>query len=143
MRKELKNLTEIEHLIIDKRISGAAFYELNELELRVATDKIIFVCSAVTGCELPATDIFAEALSGEIIKTINECGYGDLSLEEIFLSLRINQKNNLRTPSGIDIEEIQFSGRCVNTTFLSRVLSNYMVIRNMLDRKFQNKIDGY
>lgn len=143
MKNDLKKQTEIEKIIIDARLQGASIYEMEEKEWRIAADQIILKCSVITGCELPFTDFFAAQLSETIIEYINEMGYGDLSLKEIILAMKLNLPNRHKLPGGIELQEINFSGRCVNITFISKILWNYMVIRNHIDRRFQNMIDGY
>lgn len=122
---------------------GESFAEMDDLQLRTATDRIILECSAINGCDLPSTELFAESLSNSIISFIVELGYADLTLDEILFSMQMNERIGLRLPSGIEVEEIIFSGRCANVSFLSKVISNYMVIRKLVDRKMQNLIDGY
>ncbi len=143
MKKELKNILPIEILIVDSRVSSESISEMSDADLRVMADKVILECSTTTGCELPFTDFFAEGLSRSMISFLKEFGYDDLSLEEIILALKLNMRHRLKMPSGIEMEEVAFSGRCVNVGFISKVLWNYMQIRNLLDRKFQNHIDGY
>lgn len=142
-RKELSNLTQLENLIIDARIDNVSFSSLEGNNLRVACDKIIIKCSAFYGCEMPYTDKFASVLSQEIHHFILTYGYENLSLEEIIIAMEINMNHTLKIPVGIEIQPFEFFGRCVNVSFLSKVLNNYMAIRNLLDRKIQNKIDGY
>lgn len=116
---------------------------MDEKALRVATDQIILRCSAIVGCEMPFTEMFANILSEQIISFIIGFGYNNLTLSEIILAIETNIASSLKMPAGIEVEEITFSGRCVNVTFLSKVLKNYISIRNLLDRKLQNVVDGY
>lgn len=122
---------------------GLSFCQLEPNDVRVATDKILLKGAAICGCKLPQTEGFAEVISDEITIFILEHGYSQLTEEEIFLSLRINARGELKFPSGVEVEQVQFSGNSMNIDYLSKVLSNYMKLRNILDRKFQNHIDGY
>ena len=69
-------------------------------------------------------------------------GYAELTYSEILLALRINSKGGYRFPTGIELEPVTFFGNCFNIDYFSKVISNYMAIRNLLDRKLQNIIDG-
>ncbi len=73
---------------------------------------------------------------------LNEFGYGELTLQEIILAFRLNTHGGLRYPSGLEVERVPFSGVCFNVDFLAKVLANYMAFRNLLDRKFENFLDG-
>ena len=129
--------------MIDARLEGKAFSEMTENETRVAIDQIILRCSADVGCDLPFTDMFANVLSEQIILFIDNCGYLNYTLKEILLSLQINLMHPLPSYLAVEVDEVKFSGRCVNVSFMSKTLNNYKAIRNQLDRKLQNFIDGY
>jgi len=129
--------------VIDARLEGKAFSEMTENETRVAIDQIILRCSADVGCDLPFTDMFANVLSEQIILFIDNCGYLNYTLKEILLSLQINLMHPLPSYLAVEVDEVKFSGRCVNVSFMSKTLNNYKAIRNQLDRKLQNFIDGY
>lgn len=136
-------MTEIENQIIECRLAGLSFCQLDQKAIRVITDKIILNAAAITGCPTPETEFFAEILSEQISIYLEQFGFGELTYEEIILAFRLNTKGGLRHPSGLEIERIEFFGSCFNVDYLSRVLSNYMTLRNYLDRKFENFIDGY
>jgi hypothetical protein len=112
-------------------------------ELRTTADQIILKCSAYTGAELPATDFFATTLSETIISFLLNMGYSDLNENEIIFSMEMNLNHSYRLPGGMQLVQAEFSGRCVNLTFIANVLSNYMAVRTHIERRFQNLIDGY
>lgn len=143
MPKDSLKLLEVENLIIKSRLEGLSFCQLEGNDLRVATDKIIFVTGAIVGCPLPQTEGFAEIISNEIVIFINQYGYEELTLDEILTALRLNAKGGLRFPTGIEVDHVSFTGNCFNIVYLSKVLSNYKSFRDILDRKLQNFIDGY
>jgi len=120
-----------------------AFSQLDEQELKTAADAIILKAAAISGCSTPETELFADVLTKEMVLYLNGFGFGNLTIEEIFLALRLNTKGELRYPSGLEIEKVHFSGSCFNIDYLSKVLSNYMAVRNNLDGVLRNKIDGY
>lgn len=112
--------------------------------MRTTCDKIILKTAAISGCPVPQTDYFAEVLTTEITEFINEFDFKYFTFWEIVLALRFNAKGGLRSPgNGHFISKVQFSGTCFNINFLSEVLNNYSLLREGLDRKFQNVIDGY
>ena len=141
-REEIK-MTPIENKIIEKRLIGMSFCQLEEDILKTSVDELILKGSAITGCALPQTEFFADILTKEIVSYINEFGYGELTLEEIVFSLRLNAKGKLKWPSGVDIVQIKFTGNNFNIDFFANVLYNYFELRDILDRKCQNFIDGY
>jgi hypothetical protein len=116
---------------------------MSEEESRFAADKIMFNCAALFGCPLPQTEGFAEIISKELFLFLNEFGYSELTLEEIMLAMRINAKGNLKYPSGMEVEQVQFHGSCFHVDFISRILSYYMTMRGYLDSTLRNFLDGY
>lgn len=136
-------LTAVEEKILAGRLLGISFCELNKKETREAVDQIILRGSAITGCKLPQTDFFADFIAEEVSVFINDFGFSELTPGEILLALRLNECRSLKFPSGVEIERVEFSGHCFNIAYFSKVLANYKVLRNLLDRKFQNHIDGH
>ena len=141
--KEGIQMNEIEKLIIDARLTGLAFTQLEEGKLRAITDEIILKTASYSGCLLPQTEFFAEIISNSIIDFFEKSAYGQLSVAEVFLALHFNVRHGLKWPIGMDIEQVQFVGSVFHLDFFSKVLTNYMALRNSLDRKLQNFIDGY
>jgi hypothetical protein len=130
-------------LVIDARVSGKTFCQMTDEELTIATNQIILRCSAEVGCDLPFTETFSNILSEQIILFIKNCEYENYTLREILLSSQINMMYPLPSYLAVEIFEVTFSGRCINVSFISKILNNYKTIRNQLDRKLQNSIDGY
>lgn len=143
MPEDKLRLTEIEKKIVKSRLSGLSFCQLPESELRFTADQIILNAAAISGCPTPETDFFADILTNQINEYISEFGFDDLTVKEIILAFQLNTKGGLRSPSGLEIDKVNFSGHCFNIDFMSGVLSNYMVLRNHLNRKLENFIDGY
>lgn len=139
----MPKLANIEKEIIEARLVGESFSEMTDSDKRYATDQIIITCSAIYGCGMPLTEGFAEVISRETLTLIEKFGYSELTLAEVLLAMQINTVGNVKYPSGVEVEKTKFSGSCFNTNFLSGVLSAYMSLRTILDRKFQNHIDGY
>ena len=143
MPRELIKLSKVENLILDARLEGESLCELPADELRIATDQIILNCSAITGSEMPYTELFANVLSEQIVSFLMDFGYPSYTLKEVLLSMTINCTQKFLVSDVVDIDEITFTGRCVNVNFISKVLKNYSMLRNSMDRKLQNFIDGY
>ena len=116
---------------------------MNEKEIRRNIDQIMFRGAAISGCSLPQTEFFAGFIAEELLVFINEFGYSEYTFDEIILALRFNSMGGLKRSSGEDIEQVDFLGSCFNVNYISRVLSNYALVRNQLDRKLQNQLDGY
>jgi hypothetical protein len=136
-------LTELERRIIDARLIGLSLNQLESTELKTSADQIMLQAAAITGCPFPQTDFFAGILANTMMDYLKDFGFGELTLEEIILAMKLNTKGGLRLPSGLEVDKVVFTGLCFNVDFLSKILSNYMVFRNSLDRKFENFIDGY
>lgn len=132
-----------EEKVIEARLTGLSFCQIEESKLRWHIDQIMLRGAAISGCIVPGTEFFAEIIGEELSEFILNFGYKDLTYAEILLALRINSKGGYKYPTGIELEPVVFFGNCFNVDYFSKVLSNYMAIRNMLDRKLQNVIDGY
>lgn len=99
--------------------------------------------AAICGCALPTTEGFAEIISNELETHIKAFGYESLTLSEIILAMHLNASGDVQYPSGEVAERIEFTGNCFNVVYMAKILSVYKFLRNHLDRKFQNQIDGY
>lgn len=141
--KEKIKLSTYELLIIEARCKGVSFCSMEYDEAKPCIDKVLLNGAAITGAALPITDFFADIISFEVFTFINDFGYGEITLEEVLLALRINSKGGMRMPDGRTLETIQFYGNCFNVAFLAAVLENYNLLRITLERKLQNFIDGY
>lgn len=135
-------LTKIEKKIIELRKKGKSFFELDESETRLATDMIMIDGSSLYGCPLVFSELLASAISRQIENYIND-NYPEISDDEIIFALQINMQSDIRFPSGELIPVVEFYGSQFNVSFLVKVIEKYMRIRNILDRKLQNLIDGY
>ncbi len=130
-------MTAAEKKICKSRQVGYSFSQLDDDDRRVAVDQIMIRAAAICGCVLPTTEFFATFIAEEISIFLLEYGYEELTLEEILLSFRLNAKENT------DVDYVQFFGNCINVDYVAKVLGRYIIQRKLLDRKFQNKIDGY
>jgi len=128
---------------LDARLTGFSISQLSENDLRIASDKIIIRCSVLTGCEMPFTEFYAAALTEQILEIFVKFGFDKLTLAEILLAMEMNWMKYVQLPSGDYADEIRFEGKTVNVSFITKVLYKYMMIRNFLDRKLENHIDGY
>lgn len=136
-------LNEVEQKIIKSRLDGVSFCQLAEKEIRFTADKIILNAAAISGCPTPETDFFADILTNQIKEYINEFGFAELTVAEIILAFQLNTRGGLKNLTGLEIDKIHFAGNCFNIDFMASVLANYLAIRNHLDRKLENFIDGY
>lgn len=137
-------LTATEKLIVENRLSGKSLSEISGNDRKHYLDQIVARISAQAGCDLPQTDFFANIISEEMDGIMVDFGYDKLTLKEVIFALRLNSSpSSMKLPSGLDLDHIQFSGRFPNGYFLSKVLSNYMLLRKILDGKLSNFIDGY
>lgn len=147
MLKEIKDIlpkmNDYEYCILAARQKGVSFCQIPKMEIQWHVDQIMLRGAAIGGCAVPNTEFFAEIIADELKLFIINFGYSELTYEEILLALRFNAKGGLRHPSGLEIESVPFFGVCFNIDYFSKIIFNYMQMRNQLDRKIQNKIDGY
>lgn len=146
MLRELKGtekLSKIENLIIDARCQGMSINQISQEDLTIELDDVVLRLSAITGCPLPNTNLFAQAIIDELRIFINDFGYKEFTLNEFMLAFRINAHGSIKHPNGEEMETIKFTGSSLNIDYIAKVLNNYRIIRNLLDRKLQNQLDGY
>lgn len=124
-------------------MQGESFSDLIEEDVRLATDQIMIKGAAIFGCPLPSTEGFAEVISSQICIFLNSFGYGKLTVSEIILAMHLNAVGGFKYSSGDYAERIEFTGKNFNVMFLAKILELYRNMRNYLDRKFENQIDGY
>lgn len=125
-------------------MSGDSFSETSGVGRQHFLDQIIARIAAQVGCDLPQTDFFANIVSEEMEGIIVDFGYDELTLKEVIFAIRVNScPSAMKMPSGMDLEPVFFSGKLPNGYFLSKILSNYMLLRRILDGKLGNFIDGY
>ena len=135
--------TDYEKKIIQARHKGDSFCELSELEQRIAIDQIMFRGAASSGCALPQTEMFAQFIAEEISKMLLNFGFAEFTLEELLLALMFNSMGQIKNPAGNDLEQVHFQGNCINLVYLAKVFNNYKVLRNNLDARLKNLIDGH
>lgn len=146
MLKELKEvsklrLKETDNKILTARFSGLSLNQLDRTGLKLDIDLLIFKVCAISGADLPPTDFFADILSTEISIYLKDYGFFDLTVEEVLTAFRFNAFG-VSYPSGESIEKVYFRG-VLNINLLGTVLNNYKYLRDCLDRKFKNEIEGY
>lgn len=130
-------------MILEARGTGSSFWELeSEDDIRHFADRVIIQVSAITGEDLPSSELVAKAITEEITALLTDFGYDEFTLAEIVLAARLNYFPSLKNPSGNDFVRGEMTGR-VSIAFLSQVLYNYKVLRNFMETEFENKIKGY
>lgn len=130
-------------MIIDARYDGKSIFEVEEELLRSEVDEVLLRGAAMYGCKLPISDFFANFLYEEVISFVMNFGYAELTFEEIVLAMRLNMVLNFRKINNLDLKNIKFEGETFNVAFLSQVLSLYSEIRENLNKRIKNQIDGY
>jgi hypothetical protein len=120
-----------------------SFCELSELDQRITIDQIMFRGAASSGCALPQTEMFATFIAEEISKMLLNFGYEEYTLEELLLAIMFNSMGSIKNPAGQDLDQVQFSGSCINVVYLAKVFNNYRTLRNNLDARLRNLIDGH
>jgi len=103
----------------------------------------MFRGAAICGCTLPQTEIFAKFIAEEIENFILNFGYEEFTESEILLAMQVNAFDKIKNPMGEDLEQVVFSGISFNVVYLAKILKNYKIIRENLDKKIKNQLDGY
>lgn len=129
--------------IVEARMAGKSIWEYSEQEAFKKADEQIAILSAICGAKLPQSTFFADTLANEFLIFLMDFGYAEYSFEEILLAFRINARGSNKYPSGLEVEPIEYKGAHFNIDYAAKVLDNYSKFRNLVDRKFQNFIDGY
>lgn len=132
----MKTLKKIDNQIIHARTTGYSFCQLDNSGTKLFLDSVLIKGSAMYGCALPSTTFFADVISEEISTFLDDFEFNSYTEQEVLLALRLNY-------SGKFEETIQFSGNTMNTCFLSKILSQYAALRNQLDRKIENHLEGF
>lgn len=130
-------------MIFDARISEAlSFYQLTSVEQQAVSFEFIFKASAISGIKLPTNEHLINITESELSKYILSFGFKELNEQEFGVALQINLPKYFSYPSGINLSEIEPFGDVLSVSYLGKILLNYQVIRNMVDRKLKNFIDG-
>lgn len=143
LQENHKGLTEVDYKVLDARCEGISLFEYSVDKLNELFDEVILRVAAISGAKVPADTFFIEILKQEVISFLIKFGYSGLTISEILLAFQINSKINIKYPIGIDANHIEITGDCINVDYISQVLYPYMTIRNLLDRKLENSINGY
>jgi hypothetical protein len=135
----------MEELIYRMRTSD--YQTVNELYgselLNKQVMQVILSASVILGLELPPSETALDILIEEISSFMKDFGYGNYAVAEILLAIRFNIQTLLKIPSSIQLFTVNLETKNLSIKFISDVLHNYSTLRNNLDRKFQNTIDGY
>lgn len=146
MLKEIANLKiplEDKELEIIKARLDLSYCQLAEDNKRWYLDQIMLRAAALCGSKLPATEFFADIISDELDIFLLKYVKGQLSFQEILLALRFNSRGGFRNIEGLEIDNVPFSGNSFNIEYFAKIIACYMGLRNQMDRKLQNFIDGY
>lgn len=143
MAATFPTLTAVKKMILEARATGKSFWEIeSEDDIRHFADRVIIQVSAITGDELPSSELLAKAITEEIAALLTDFGYDEFTLAEIVLAARLNYLPTLRNPAGNDFVRGVSAGR-VSISFLSQVFFNYKILRNFMETEFENKIKGF
>jgi len=143
MQENHKGLTEVDYKILDARVEGISLFQYSGENLDGEFDEILLRIAAIGGSKIPSDVFFIEIIKKAAISFLMKFGYSELTLSEIILAFELNSNINMKYPIGIEISHVPVFGDCINVDYISKVLFGYMAIRNLLDRKLENSINGY
>lgn len=133
----------MEKKIVEARLKGLSIGQLSENDLKIQVMDALVSISIITGHGLPEEPAYAKRLITEIIVQLLEFGYSDLNIDEIILAFRLNCLCNLRFPSGSEVTPVEIFGKYISVDYITKVLSIYRTLRNILDRQLINSANGY
>lgn len=113
---------------------------MDEKQQVVICDELQLVACISHSISPPYSSLISELVAKEIVVMMGR--FPDLTYEETLLAIRFNADAGLAVPKNTDIEKIKFSGNFIGINFLSQIFKNYMSLRNLLDQKLKNFIDG-
>lgn len=133
--------TIIENLIID--CCMADNIPINENKLNTEKSLTLIVKSTtIMGFKIIPNEMFITDLSESIIEFLIDFRYDGLSWEEIYLAIRINGFSDKKQLSRIEFDYTPMETPHFNIAFLSSCLSSYMNVRNIVQSKIENMING-
>lgn len=135
-------LTIEQKMVREARTNGKSFWEIPEDKHRHITDSIILAMAAITGAKMPNTELLAKYISDEMIRFIYDFGYEEYTAEEFISAMRINMLPTIKNAGGANLIIKKLPKR-VCVSFLADVMQNYRLIRTMIDRMVENKVNGY
>ena len=135
--------SEIDKKIILARCTGIPIYDIQENEVDASICKLMVQISCISGIGLPENESYWLVFVSELRSYLMEYGFESYTDDEIILAFQLNCGTVMRNAAGDFIEPIQLFGECISVDYVIKVLSNYRQLRNLLDRKLQNFIDGY
>lgn len=139
-----KKLNEIENEIVKQRVYETdCIFQLSDDKVKSELFKTVVGIAHLSGGALPKSEVFLDMFIEELHIFLLEYGYDSYAITEIILAFRININTKLRLPSGITLERVSLKTEQLSIEYISDVLHQYSIIRNNIDRKFQNSIDGY
>lgn len=137
-------LNEIEKKIVDARVyDNEGIFKMEHGVVKAALFKIVVEISHISGGELPKTEALLDMFIDELHTFLLEYGYDAYAIEEVLLAFRFNINTKLKQPSGITIDRVELKTENLSIEYISDVLRGYSVIRDNVDRIFQNHIDGH
>ncbi len=104
--------------------------------------RILHNACAISGLGLPNDLKIAESLKINLYNFFLEFGYKILNEEEFVLAFNLNNIE-LRGYDGTFVPSIENFGDFISVSYCSKILSRYMILRLMFDRKLENVIDGH
>lgn len=134
----------VKKMILAARADGDCFWELaaDPQKGQEFTDLITIRVSAITGCELRATPLFDKVLSDEVGLMLADFYLDDLTISEICLAVRLNSWPLIKYTGGKDIEKVPIPQK-LNVDFLMKILYNYKILRDYMEKEFANKLAGF
>ena len=132
-----------EKKVLEARVKeNLSISQISDDVLLLEMEEVIYRVSKISGMEFSESQSDLFFLKSELIIFLKNFGYLNLNLDEILLAFRINCDVSVVLKSGIEIEKIKLP-KTISVDVFSSVLKNYMIFRNVVDRKLQNIIDGY
>lgn len=137
------SLTELDMKIISARCSGKSISSFQKEKLIEGFRSVASSCIVLYGFFPINNENQMALLVSEMYSYFTKMDFDHLNFPEYHLALQLNAKGNLKIPVGVDLDQVRASSNTLNVKFISDVMCLYLEMRNNLDRKLQNLIDGF
>lgn len=143
-RKDTHKQTEVEKRIFNLRVSDdLSLWEIDKKLLIKQFDELLVRASAITGVSLQKQPLFFDLFKDELITYLLDFGYESLTLAEILYAFKLNTMVYVKYASGMEVPKVDLFGEFISVDYVSRLLYTYKILRDTLDSKVRNSIEGY
>ena len=136
-------VSKVDSLVLEARVDGnLSFSQLGDNMQKSVIRQLILRASAISGLPVSGSQFILDALEDQLCKYLLKFNFENLNESEMELAFQMNQLNNVYVGNLIEIDKVEPFGSFVSVAYMAKVLGNYRILRNAIDRKLKNFIDG-